>query len=172
MVSIPSWLLSNFSPETLSWVGFKLLLIALAGEAGVALLAIISKKDLLHKEIAFALAIIAAGSYAIERIGDDAIIESFTKRATTAESAFARLKAPRTLDAKRQQFIADAVRLWPNQRYRVSISQAADDGPDFWHSLYIIYCTQIRRLAVSSDGGRDCHWRSARWYPNCGNTRR
>jgi hypothetical protein len=44
--------------------------------------------------------------------------------------------APRTLTPARQQFFAAAVAAFKGQRYRASISQAADDGLAFWASIY------------------------------------
>jgi hypothetical protein len=57
-----AFLLSYFSAETLSWAGFVVLVIALVGEAGIALIAIISSWEALHKELAFVFAIVAAGA--------------------------------------------------------------------------------------------------------------
>lgn len=61
----------------------------------------------------------------------------YEKEAAEAKLALERLKQPRTLRPVRQQFVSDAVRLFAGQRYRVAISQAADDGPPFWESLYV-----------------------------------
>jgi hypothetical protein len=87
-----SFLLSIASPETLSWAGFVVLAIALVGEAAVCIIP--PKWETLHRELAFAFAILAAGAYAVERVGDDAIIDALKVRATTAESNAAKLKAP------------------------------------------------------------------------------
>lgn len=84
-----SFLLSVFSAEALSWAGFVVLIVALLGEAGIWLIP--KKWEMLHAELAFALAIVAAGGYAIERVGDDAIIEALKKQSAhflaDAESA-------------------------------------------------------------------------------------
>ncbi len=129
-----AFLLSIAAPELLSWTGFVVLAIALIGEVGIC---VIPKKwEVIHREAAFAFAVLAAAGYATERVGDDAIVDALKNRATTAESAFTKLKAPRTLEPERQEAIAKSVRLFAGQRYRVAISQAADDGPAFWASLY------------------------------------
>jgi hypothetical protein len=57
-------------------------------------------------------------------------------RAAGAELELAKIKLPRTLGPARQQAIAVATRPFADQRYRVAISGAADDGIDFWGSLY------------------------------------
>jgi len=81
------FLLSKFSPESVSWAGFVGLIIALIGEAAVY---VISKRwKTFHRHAAFAFAVLAAGAYAIERIGDDAIIASLERRATLAENKLA-----------------------------------------------------------------------------------
>jgi hypothetical protein len=68
--------------------------------------------------------------------GQITIIDALKNRATTAESALGKLKTPRTLTAERQREIANAIKLFASQRYRVAISSAADDGIAFWESLY------------------------------------
>jgi len=45
-------------------------------------------------------------------------------------------KAPRTLTPERQQIITNALMQFKGQKYKVAISQAADDGIEFWNSLY------------------------------------
>jgi len=81
------FLLSFFSPGSLSWAGFIGLSIALLGEAGVCILP--SKWTSTHRELAFAFAVLAAGAYAVERVGDDAIIAALEIRANTAEAKLA-----------------------------------------------------------------------------------
>lgn len=78
-----------------------------------------------------------AAGYAVERVGDDAIIKSVGGRAITAEKELARVKAPRTLTPQKQEFVAAISKPFAGQRYRAAISQAADDGPAFWESLYL-----------------------------------
>lgn len=58
------------------------------------------------------------------------------QKAAEANLALARLKALRTLGPKRREVIAEAVKPFAGQRYKVAISQAADDGIAFWESLY------------------------------------
>jgi len=79
--------------------------------------------------------LVLAGVY-VEHVGDDAISARFEARATIAESALAKLKAPRTLTPERQQAIATAAAPFAGQRFRAAISQGADDGVAFWESLY------------------------------------
>jgi hypothetical protein len=127
-------LLSIAPPEFLSWIGFVALAIALLGEVGVYIIP--PKWEALHGAAVFGFAALAVAGYAVERIGDDAIIDALKHRATTAESALTKLKTPRTLTPERQQFVAEAVRSFAGQRYETAISQAADDGLAFWESLY------------------------------------
>lgn len=58
------------------------------------------------------------------------------QKAAEASLALAILKAPRTLGQERQRSIAAAVKPFAGLRYRVAISQAADDGLAFWELLY------------------------------------
>jgi hypothetical protein len=60
------------SPEAVSWIGFITFGIALIGAAGLFLLS--DKLGKLHKSLGGGLAVLAACGYAIERIGDAAII--------------------------------------------------------------------------------------------------
>jgi hypothetical protein len=50
--------------------------------------------------------------------------------------ALEKLKTPRTLGVSRQNLVVAATARFKGQRYRTSISQAADDGLAFWESLY------------------------------------
>jgi hypothetical protein len=131
---MPNWLLSYFSPEALSWGGFVVLSLALVGEAGTALIAIISKGETLHKELTFILALIAAGGYAIERIGDDAILDGIKTRATQAEQQLKKF-SPRDLSSAAKQSVAGAVRRFKGQEFNGSVSPAVDDGCSFWKTL-------------------------------------
>jgi hypothetical protein len=79
-----SFLLSIASAETISWIGFAVLGLALVGEVGVILSP--PRWEKLHKELAFGFAVLASGGYAVERVGDDAIIKALEKRATSAEA--------------------------------------------------------------------------------------
>jgi hypothetical protein len=120
-------LLSSLSAETLSWAGFAVLGIALVGEAGVALLALISKWEIAHKELAFVLAILAAAGYAVERVGDDAIIAGLKSQVATDGETIAALKSAtpgmpdRSLTLEQQHHIAEAVKSFPGTPFVVSI---------------------------------------------------
>ena len=59
------------------------------------------------------------------------------EQARQAQSDLQNLKAPRTLELERQQFIIEAIAPFSGQRYVAAISQGADDGPAFWGSLYV-----------------------------------
>jgi hypothetical protein len=58
-------------------------------------------------------------------------------RAKEAELALEKLKAPRTLGPERKQYVTAATAPFRGQRYKVAISQGADDGLAFWESLYV-----------------------------------
>lgn len=58
-------------------------------------------------------------------------------RAAESQLALEKLKAPRTLGPTRQRFVSASIARFKGQRYRVAISQAADDGLAFWESLYV-----------------------------------
>jgi hypothetical protein len=71
--------------------------------------------------------------------GDELRKQTADAQARTAEARLAleRLKTPRTLRPERQHFVTAATAAFAGQRYRTTaISQAADDGPAFWESLY------------------------------------
>jgi len=106
-----SLLLSYFSPESLSWAGFFVLVFALVGEAGAALVAIISKGEMFHKELAFVLAIVAAGAYAIERVGDDAIISTLE----AARDELKTLESPRTIKPEERAKIVRCLNAAPTK---------------------------------------------------------
>jgi hypothetical protein len=88
-----AFLLSTFSAETLSWTGFAILGLALVGEVAVFLI----RSGRLHKELAFGFAVLAAGGYAVERIGDDAIVKALEARATAAEIGLKTVTAVRVI---------------------------------------------------------------------------
>jgi hypothetical protein len=58
------------------------------------------------------------------------------ERAAKAQLELERLKAPRTLSAERQELVRDATAPFRGQKYRAAIASGADDGPNFWTSLY------------------------------------
>jgi len=98
-------LLSLASPGFLSWAGFVVLAGALVGEAGVCIIP--AKWEKLHREMAFAFALLAAAGYAVERIGDDAIIHRLESRAETAEGQLKEITSPRTISLEeRAKFIS------------------------------------------------------------------
>jgi len=83
-------LLSMFSPESLSWGGFVILILAMLGEVGVYVIP--PRWEALHGAAVFGFAALAVAGYAIERVGDDAItaneiaaIESRMNRVITPE---------------------------------------------------------------------------------------
>jgi hypothetical protein len=101
-----AFLLSIASPESLSWIGFVVLAAALVGEAAVC---IIPKKwETLHRELVFAFAVLAAGGYAVERVGDDAIIHALESRAASAEKELAKSR-PRILDKAQQESVRQSI---------------------------------------------------------------
>jgi hypothetical protein len=63
-------------------------------------------------------------------------IAQLTDRATRAELELMKVKSPRTLGPERQEFVAAAVAPFKGQRYKVAISQGADDAIGFWYSLH------------------------------------
>jgi hypothetical protein len=109
------WLLSYFSPETLSWYGFVVLVAALVGEAGNALIAIITGWEKAQKELALVLAIAAAGAYAIERIGDDAIVQALENRSAAAEGELKRIEGPRNITASEHNILVSCLRAAPHK---------------------------------------------------------
>src|SRR5271154_2724010 len=91
------FLLSIASAETISWVGFVALGLALVGE--VAVILIPPKWERLHKELAFGFAVLAAGGYAVERVGDEAIMAALQHRADSAEASLKQIEGPRDITA-------------------------------------------------------------------------
>jgi len=80
-------LLSLASPESLSWVGFLLLVIGLLGE--VAVLIVPSQKYVLHASLGLLFAATVVVGVVIEHIGDDAILKAVETRAIKAEQRLA-----------------------------------------------------------------------------------
>lgn len=66
----------------------------------------------------------------------DARAAEASQKAAEANLALERLKAPRTLSLERQQLVAAATQSFARRRYRVAISQGADDGVAFWESMH------------------------------------
>jgi hypothetical protein len=126
------FLLSVASPETLSWMGFMVLAAALVGEAAVAIIP--ARWELLHKELAFGFAVLAASGYAVERLGDDAILRGLEARAAAAEQQLKTFVA-RDLSVE-QERISTAVTPFSGQKYEVAIPQGIDDGFSFWKTLH------------------------------------
>lgn len=71
-----------------------------------------------------------------EQFSNDRIAAA-EEHARQARSDLEHFKAPRTLGPERQQFVAKAVAPFGGQRYRVAISQGADDGLAFWELIYV-----------------------------------
>ena len=113
-----NFLLSIFSAEILSWTGFVVLGMALVGEAGVAIIP--TKWEKLHKELAFGFAVLAAAGYAVERVGDEAIIDALKGRAATAEASLKKLTSDRELTDEQIAVIANKLRWFAGQEYRVT----------------------------------------------------
>jgi hypothetical protein len=112
MIPVREFILSLGPPAAISWTGFVVLALALIGEAGIFLLP--DKLDRFHKSMGFWLAMLAATGYAIERIGDDAIISSVGDRETQARLELAQIEAARIVTPSQQQtvvqLLADAAK--------------------------------------------------------------
>src|SRR6185437_15527214 len=118
--SMGNFLLSITSPETLSWTGFIGLLIALVGEAAIY---IVSKKwKLFHREAAFLFAILAAGSYAIERVGDDAIISGLKQHNERLGAQLKAIKKPRLLTFEQRENLVGKLKPFEKQQYFLSVA--------------------------------------------------
>jgi hypothetical protein len=66
----------------------------------------------------------------------DARAAGASQKAAEAQLALEILKRPRTLTLARVQFVSTETAKFGGQRYRASVSQAADDGIEFWQSIY------------------------------------
>jgi hypothetical protein len=66
----------------------------------------------------------------------DARAAEANAHAAQAQLALEKLKMPRTLGPLRQQLVIATIKPFAGQRYRASVSQAADDGIAFWESIY------------------------------------
>jgi len=131
-----TFLLSVTSPESLSWIGFVVLAIALVGEAATCIIP--AKWGTLHREAAFAFAILAAGGYAVERVGDDAIIDVLKDRTKTAEAVLAKIPKSRTLTTEQSNKLQAAlksfsgeymdVRIYPNNSEIKGIEKQLEDA--------------------------------------------
>ena len=98
-------LLSIWSPEHLTWVGFLLLAFGLLGEVGVFIIP--TEKHSLHNALGFAFAAVVLVGYVVGHIGDDAISARFEARAIAAETELKKIKSPRTIDtADRDKLMA------------------------------------------------------------------
>lgn len=107
------FLLSIASPETLSFVGFVTLAAAMLGE--VAVIIIPAKLERLHKELAFGFAVLAAAGYAIERIGDDAIVSALQQRAGAAEDSLKQITGPRDITVTEHAKLVNCLRMAPSK---------------------------------------------------------
>jgi hypothetical protein len=104
---VGAFLLSIFSAEALSWAGFVILGFALVGE--VAVILIPPKWERLQKELAFAFAVFAAGGYALERVGDEAIMTALQQRADSAESTLKKIGGPRDITANERSGLVNCL---------------------------------------------------------------
>jgi len=102
------------------------------GEVAVNLIP--PKRTALHGAAAFGFAALAVAGYAIERIGDDAIVNSLETRATNAEQQLKKY-TPRDLSSSAQQSVADAVRPFKGQWFNGAVNPGVDDGCTFWKTL-------------------------------------
>jgi hypothetical protein len=101
------------SPETLSRIGLILLLLGLLGEVGVLLIP--TEKHLLHNLLGIWFAAVVLVGVMVGHIGDDAIIEALTKRATTAEKKL----ADRTLSNEQIASIGRQLVPFAGQRFTI-----------------------------------------------------
>ena len=108
-----AFLLSKFSAETLSWAGFAILGFALVGEVGVILIP--PKWEKLHKELAFGFAVLAAGGYALERVGDEAIMTALQQRADAAEASLKQIEAPRDITESEHNSLVNCLKNSPQK---------------------------------------------------------
>lgn len=119
MIPVREFILSLGSPAAISWTGFVVLALALIGEAGIFLVP--EKLDRIHKTMGFWLAILAAAGYAIERIGDDAIIDG-------ARHELAQIEAARIVTPSQQQIVVQL--LADAAKGPVSIAYPMTDSTD------------------------------------------
>jgi hypothetical protein len=103
-------LLSYLSAETLSWVGFIVLIAAMLGEVAVWL---IPDSTEWHKQAAFVFAALAVAGYAVERVGDDAIIRALDSRATSAEAGLKTISTARTIKPDQHAKLASCLKDGP-----------------------------------------------------------
>jgi hypothetical protein len=106
-------LLSIASPETISWAGFVMLIVALMGEAFVFFIP--PSREKLHKELAFGFAILAAAGVAVETIGNDAIVEALQHRADAAETSLKQINGPRDITASEHSSLVNCLKNSPNK---------------------------------------------------------
>ena len=111
------FLLSIASAETISWIGFITLGLALVGEVGVILIP--PKWEKLHKELAFGFAVLAAGGYAVERVGDEAIMTALQQRADVAETSLRKLTADRIPTTDQVGAIVKTLAKFSGQEYQI-----------------------------------------------------
>jgi hypothetical protein len=108
---VGGFLLSIASPELIGWTGFVILGAALVGEAALGIIP--TKWEAVHKELAFIFAVLAAGGYALERLGDDAVVTALEHRATTAEGELSRIQTPRKIDDQQYVTLVECLRAGP-----------------------------------------------------------
>jgi hypothetical protein len=113
-----TFLLSITSAESLSWIGFVVLAIALIGEAGICVIP--AKWEKMHRDGAFAFAILAAAGYAVERVGDDAILDALKMRATSAEDTLKKITADRSLTDEQVARMASMLLPFAGQQFTIN----------------------------------------------------
>ena len=159
------FLLSIASPELLSWTGFVILAIALVGEAAVCIIPI--KWETFHREAAFAFAILAAAGYAVERVGDDAIIDTLKTRAVAAETVasdaktraahaeleLAKINEPRKMtNAQMHNFVA-TLRAYKDKGFWVMVQKSVSSK----YGEQIDFGNQLREAFAQADWKRTAH---------------
>lgn len=108
-----TFLLSIFSAEALSWIGFVTLGAALVGE--VAVILIPPKWERLHKELAFGFAVLAAAGYAVERLGDETIMAALQHRADAAEASLKQIAGPRDITIAEHASLVNCLKSSPHK---------------------------------------------------------
>jgi hypothetical protein len=144
-----NFLLSVASPDTLSWIGFVVLGLALVGEVGVNVIP--SKFPAAHSAAAFGFAVLAAGGYAVERLGDDALIKGLETRATLAELEVEKMKHPRTVKNAAQA--ADKLREFKNIKFWI-VTETPDKDSG---SEQMVLSEQMRHVFQVANWQQDDH---------------
>ena len=147
------FLLSIASPDSLSWMGFSVLIAAMVGEVGVCLIP--SQWDGFHKHATFILLTLAAAGYSIERVGDDAIITALEKRAGVAEKSVTKLRASRVVPNDDAARLSRAMRKYGKRHFWI-ITQSAD--PDLSHTEQGLFSLQLSGILAEAGWEKDGRW--------------